>query len=147
MVPSRTIISVCWVCFFFNFYGSVPMVTLWQKEVWLPSLSLSLYISESSRLSWTPFNHLIHLIRMHQLFPISISFFVSFFFNILFIYSWETQRERQRHRQREKQVLCGEPDVGLDPGSPGSHPGLKAVLNRWATRAAPKFCFWSDNIP
>ena len=23
-----------------------------------------------------------------------------------------------------------EPDVGLDPGSPASHPGLKALLNR-----------------
>ena len=38
----------------------------------------------------------------------------------------DTQRERQRHRQREKQAPCREPDVGLDPGSPGSHPGLKA---------------------
>ena len=28
--------------------------------------------------------------------------------------------------QREKQVPCREPDVGLDPGSPGSHPELKA---------------------
>ena len=34
--------------------------------------------------------------------------------------------ERQRHRQREKQAPCREPDVGLDPGTPGSHPGLKA---------------------
>ena len=32
----------------------------------------------------------------------------------------------QRHRQREKQAPCREPDVGLDPGAPGSHPGLKA---------------------
>ena len=42
----------------------------------------------------------------------------------------DTHRERQRHRPREKQVPCREPDVGLDPGSPGSGPGLKAVLNR-----------------
>ena len=44
----------------------------------------------------------------------------------------ETQRERERKaetRQREKQAPCREPDVGLNPGSPGSHPGLKAVLN------------------
>ena len=46
-----------------------------------------------------------------------------------------TQRERQRHRQREKQALCREPDMGLNPGSPGSHPRLKAALNHWATRA------------
>ena len=38
----------------------------------------------------------------------------------------ERERERQRHRQREKQAPCGEPDAGLDPGSPGSHPRLKA---------------------
>ena len=33
---------------------------------------------------------------------------------------------RGRDRQREKQTPCREPDVGLDPRSPGSHPGLKA---------------------
>ena len=38
--------------------------------------------------------------------------------------------ERQRHTQREKQAPCGEPDVGLDPRSPGSGPELKAALNR-----------------
>ena len=37
-----------------------------------------------------------------------------------------TERERQRHRQREKQAPCREPDVGLNPGSPGSRPGPKA---------------------
>ena len=39
-------------------------------------------------------------------------------------------RDRQRQRQREKLAPCREPDVGLDPRSPGSGPGLKAVLNR-----------------
>ena len=38
----------------------------------------------------------------------------------------QREKERQRHRQREKQAPCREPDVGLDPGSPG----LKAALNR-----------------
>ncbi|CAK7308501.1 hypothetical protein VULLAG_LOCUS14038 [Vulpes lagopus] len=38
----------------------------------------------------------------------------------------DTQRERQRHRQREKQAPHREPDVGLDPGTPGSRPELKA---------------------
>ena len=36
-----------------------------------------------------------------------------------------TQRERQKHRQREKQAPCREPDVGLDPGTPGSCPELQ----------------------
>ena len=35
-------------------------------------------------------------------------------------------RERQRHRQREKQAPCKEPDVGLDPRTLVSQPGLKA---------------------
>ena len=48
----------------------------------------------------------------------------------------ERERERQRHRQREKQAPCREPAVGLYPGSPGSCPGPKAMLNHWATRAA-----------
>ena len=51
----------------------------------------------------------------------------------------ERERERQRHRQREKQAPCKEPDVGLDPRSPGSHPGLQVALNRYATRAALGF--------
>ena len=29
----------------------------------------------------------------------------------------------------EKQAPCREPDVGLNPGSPGLGPGLKVVLN------------------
>ena len=38
----------------------------------------------------------------------------------------------QRHRQREKQAPGREPDVGLDPGTSGSRPGLKAGANRRA---------------
>ena len=51
----------------------------------------------------------------------------------------ERERRRQRHRQREKQALCRKPGVGLDPESPESGPGLKAVLNRWANGAALSF--------
>uniref|UniRef100_A0A8C0L1X0 KH-like RNA-binding domain-containing protein n=1 Tax=Canis lupus dingo TaxID=286419 RepID=A0A8C0L1X0_CANLU len=39
----------------------------------------------------------------------------------------------------EKQAPCREPNVGLDPGSPGSHPRPQAAPNRCATRAAPAF--------
>ena len=68
--------------------------------------------------------------------------------NILFIYSWKTQRERPRHRQREKQAPCREPDVGLNPGSPGSAPGLKAALNRWATQVplAGRILRWAQDL-
>ena len=34
--------------------------------------------------------------------------------------------ERQRHRHREKQAPHRELDVGLDPRTPGTGPGLKA---------------------
>ena len=57
----------------------------------------------------------------------------------------DTERERQRHREREKQAPCREPDVGLDPGSPGSHPRLQVAPNRCATRAAQK-CFFLTKI-
>ena len=48
----------------------------------------------------------------------------------------ERERQRQRHRQREKQAPCREPNAGLDPRSPGSRSGPKAVLNHWAPGAA-----------
>ena len=37
----------------------------------------------------------------------------------------ERERERPRHRKREEQAPCREPDMGLDPGTVGSRPGLK----------------------
>ena len=39
----------------------------------------------------------------------------------------DTERVRQRHRQREKQAPWREPDMGLDPETPGSCPGLKGA--------------------
>ena len=42
----------------------------------------------------------------------------------------EREAETQRHRQREKQAPCREPNVRLNPGTPGSCPGPKAELNR-----------------
>uniref|UniRef100_A0A8I3SB24 Glycoprotein hormone subunit alpha 2 n=2 Tax=Canis lupus familiaris TaxID=9615 RepID=A0A8I3SB24_CANLF len=38
------------------------------------------------------------------------------------------ERERRRHRQREKQASCREPDVGLNPRTPGSHHEPKADI-------------------
>ena len=37
----------------------------------------------------------------------------------------DTKTERWRHRQREKQAPRREPDVGLDPGTPGFLPWAK----------------------
>ena len=56
----------------------------------------------------------------------TLDLYVSFFLFIIFLkdlilFIHERERERQRHRQREKQAPCREPNVGLDPGTPGSH--------------------------
>ena len=44
-------------------------------------------------------------------------------------------RDREREREAETQAegkagSIREPDMGLNPRSPGSHPGLKMALNR-----------------
>ena len=50
----------------------------------------------------------------------------------------ERERERQRHRQREKQAPCREPDVGLDPGTPGSCSGPKAGAQALSHTGVPE---------
>ena len=50
----------------------------------------------------------------------------------------ERERERQRHKQREKQAPCREPDVGLDPGIPGSCPGPKTDTKLLSHPAIPQ---------
>ena len=52
----------------------------------------------------------------------------------------ERERERHRHRRREKQVPCWEPDVGLDPGTPGSRPGPKAGAKPLRHPGIPRNC-------
>ena len=54
---------------------------------------------------------------------------VFFFFLRFYLFIHENTQRGERERQREKQAPCREPDVGLDPRSPGSGPGLKAALN------------------
>ena len=55
----------------------------------------------------------------------------------------DTQRERQRHRQREKQAPGREPEVGLDPGTPGSRPEPKADAQPLSHPGVPSFeCKW-----
>ena len=64
-----------------------------------------------------------------------------FFFKILFTYSQETQRERGRDIGREKQASCREPIVGLDPGTLGSCPELKAGAQSLSYPGVPDNCF------
>ena len=44
----------------------------------------------------------------------------------LFVCLFIRERQRQKHRQREKHAPCREPNVGLDPRTPGSCSELKA---------------------
>ena len=43
----------------------------------------------------------------------------------------------ERHRQREKQAPRGEPDVGLEPQTPGSRPGPKAGASQLSHPRVP----------
>ena len=51
---------------------------------------------------------------------------VLFFFNFLFFYDSHAEREAETQAEGEAGSMHREPDVGLDPGSPGSRPGPKA---------------------
>ena len=66
----------------------------------------------------------------YKFFIRSVFFFKRFFY----LFQRERERDRQTDRETETQAEgeapCREPDVGLDPGSAGSRPGPKAVLNR-----------------
>ena len=47
--------------------------------------------------------------------------------------------EREAETQAEGEAGSMQGSLGLDPGSPGSRPWLKAALNRWATRTAQNY--------
>ena len=55
--------------------------------------------------------------------------------------------ERQRHRQREKQALCREPDVGLDPRTPGPRPGPKAGAQPLSLPGIPEITLLMNFLP
>ena len=57
----------------------------------------------------------------------------------------DIERERQRHRRREKQAPCWEPDVGLDPGTPGSCPGPKVGAKPLGHPGIPCYKFHTRN--
>ena len=54
----------------------------------------------------------------------------------------DTHTQRQTHTQRKKQAPHREPDmgldVGLDPGTPGSHPERKAKAQPLSHPGVPK---------
>ena len=65
--------------------------------------------------------------------------------DVIYLFTRDTERERQRHRQREKQAPCMVPDVGLNPGSPGSRLGPKAGTQLLSHPGIPRFEFFITN--
>ena len=72
--------------------------------------------------------------------PVLLLGFFSFF-KILFIYLTEIETANERGNtsrgsgKGRSRLVAEEPDVGLDPITPGSRPEPKATLNRCATQA------------
>ena len=64
-----------------------------------------------------------------------------FFFKFLFMIVTERERERQRQAETEAGSMHREPDVGFDPGSPGSRPGPKAGAKPLRHPGIPTFKF------
>ena len=58
----------------------------------------------------------------------------------------ERERERQRHRQKEKQASRREPNVGLDPGTPGSHLEPKANTQPLSHPGVPGLLLNQNNV-
>ena len=75
-----------------------------------------------------------------------MNIFSSFFKDLIYLFIPERHGERQRHKQREKQAPCREPDGGLDPGTPGSHPEPKAGAQPLSHRGIPEVAFKEAKI-
>ena len=58
-----------------------------------------------------------------------------------------TEREREREAEREAGSMHREPDVGFDPGSPGSRPGPKAGAKSLRHPGTPSYLFLKGEIP
>ena len=57
----------------------------------------------------------------------TLTFYFILFFNFyLFMIVTEREREAETQAEGEAGSMHREPDMGFDPGSPGSRPGLKA---------------------
>ena len=67
-----------------------------------------------------------------------------FFIKFLFIHEKRREREAETQAERDKQAPYGEPDVALDPKTPGSHPGPKADAQPLSHPGFPKQMFYTE---
>ena len=70
----------------------------------------------------------------------------SLFFLRFYLFIHERHTERQKHRQREKQAPCRKPDVGLDPGTPGSCPEPKADVQPLSHPGVPMHSLFKEKL-
>ena len=60
----------------------------------------------------------------------SVDGIIFFYYFIIIIFFYDSHREREREAETQAEGEAGsmhrEPNVGFDPGSPGSRPGPKA---------------------
>ena len=80
------------------------------------------------------FNALFLILRTEKFFSDLKILHIYFFKDLIYLFMTDTERER--HRQRRRRIRLHSMQ-GLDPRSPGPHPGPKAALNCWAAQAAP----------
>ena len=70
---------------------------------------------------------------------------ISFIFYFIYLFFYDREREREREAETQAEGEAGsmhrEPDVGLDPGSPGSRPGPKAGAKPLRHPGIPVFKF------
>ena len=74
--------------------------------------------------------------------------FVDIFFLFLFIYDSHREREGEAETQAEGEAgsMHREPNMGFDPGSPGSRPGPKAGAKPLRHPGIPMCVFKLQNV-
>ena len=81
--------------------------------------------------------------------PLATTLCCGFFLKkFLFIYDSHTEREREAETQAEGEAgsMHREPDLGLDPESPGSRPGPKAGAKPLRHPGIPAFAVLMDVV-
>ena len=59
----------------------------------------------------------------------------------------DTERDRERQGQGEKQAPWREPNMGIDPGTPGSRPGPRASAKPLGHAGIPKMKDLNQGVP
>ena len=109
---------------------------------------LGVFLS-SGLILWAYFSHSPTKTGVAYLSLIGFIYLLFIFLND-FIYLFMRDRERERERERESETqaegeagsMHREPDVGFDPGSPGSRPGPKAGAKPLRHPGIPRYIFF-----